>query len=211
MQRWPSWTRKRASLPRRTRSARSGSTLRRCRAGSGALPKHTEQIFHARPCKFEPGNPTPTAVEPEFLRTGLLGTVIEGKIFVLGPTEDRIRQKVEWVEHGTEIAEHRYFFVQHIVISIMRNVPKIFDCSAFDVYVNEEHLPIVVLESQAASTAPATSGGPPRQLDTPLLDALAERCMEVLVQEHNLRVYCTSNHGAECAAESNQERPERDR
>jgi acyl-CoA synthetase (AMP-forming)/AMP-acid ligase II len=158
--------------------------------GFWALPKHTEQIFHARPYKFEPGDPTPTPVEPEFLRTGLLGTVIEGKIFVLGLYEDRIRQKVEWVEHGTEIAEHRYFFVQHIVISIMRNVPKIFDCSAFDVYVNEEHLPIVVLESQAASTAPATSGGPPRQLDTPLLDALAERCMEVLVQEHNMRVYC---------------------
>lgn len=158
--------------------------------GFWALPKHTEQIFHARPYKFDPGNPTPTPVEPEFLRTGLLGTVIEGKVFVLGLYEDRIRQKVEWVEHGTEIAEYRYFFVQHIVISIMRNVPKIFDCSAFDVFVNEEHLPIVVLESQAASTAPATSGGPPRQLDTPLLDALAERCMEVLVQEHNLRVYC---------------------
>ena len=158
--------------------------------GFWALPKHTEQIFHARPYKFDPGEPTPTAVEPEFLRTGLLGTIIEGKIFVLGLYEDRIRQKVEWVEHGHEVAEHRYFFVQHLVASIMRNVPKIFDCSAFDVFVNEEHLPIVVLESQAASTAPTTSGGLPRQLDTVLLDALAERCMEVLIQEHHLRVYC---------------------
>jgi len=158
--------------------------------GFWALPKHTEQIFHARPYKFEPGEPTPTAVEPEFLRTGLLGTIIEGKVFVLGLYEDRIRQKVEWVEHGAEIAEHRYFFVQHIVVTIMRNVPKIFDCSAFDVYVNEEHLPVVVLESQAASTAPAANGGPPRQLDTALLDSLAERCMDVLMQEHHLRVYC---------------------
>ncbi|KAK3942348.1 hypothetical protein QBC46DRAFT_379962 [Diplogelasinospora grovesii] len=158
--------------------------------GFWALPKHTEQIFHARPYKFEPGEPTPTPVEPEFLRTGLLGTIIEGKIFVLGLYEDRIRQKVEWVEHGTEIAEYRYFFVQHIVVIIMKNVPKIYDCTAFDVFVNEEHLPIVVLESQAASTAPATNGGPPRQLDTALLDSLAERCMDVLMQEHHLRVYC---------------------
>ncbi|KAK0630851.1 hypothetical protein B0T17DRAFT_233220 [Bombardia bombarda] len=158
--------------------------------GFWALPKHTEQIFHARPYRFEAGNPTPTPVEPEFLRTGLLGTIIEGKIFVLGLYEDRIRQKVEWVEHGTEIAEHRYFFVQHIVVGIMKNVPKIYDCSAFDVYVNEEHLPIVVLESQAASTAPAANGGPPRQLDTALLDSLAERCMDVLMQENHLRVYC---------------------
>jgi acyl-CoA synthetase (AMP-forming)/AMP-acid ligase II len=158
--------------------------------GFWALPKHTEQIFHARPYKFEAGNPTPTLVEPEFLRTGLLGTVIEGKVYVLGLYEDRLRQKVEWVEHGHEIAEFRYFFVQHIIVSIMKNVPKIYDCSAFDVFVNDEHLPIVLLESQSASTAPTTSGGPPRQLDTALLDSLSERCMEVLMQEHHLRVYC---------------------
>lgn len=158
--------------------------------GFWALPKHTETIFHARPYKFEDGNPTPVLVEPEFLRTGLLGCVIEGKIFVLGLYEDRLRQKVEWIEHGQEIVEHRYFFVQHLIISILKNVPKIHDCSAFDVFVNEEHLPIVVLESFSASTAPTTSGGPPQQLDTALLDSLAERCMEVLYQEHHLRVYC---------------------
>ncbi|KAH8432334.1 putative AMP binding domain protein [Aspergillus melleus] len=158
--------------------------------GFWALPKHTEAIFHARPYKFEDGNPTPILVEPEFLRTGLLGCVIEGKVFVLGLYEDRLRQKVEWVEHGQEIVEHRYFFVQHMIVSVLKNVPKIHDCTAFDVFVNEEHLPIVVLESYAASTAPTTSGGPPRQLDSVLLESLAERCMEVLYQEHHLRVYC---------------------
>ncbi|KAF9770576.1 hypothetical protein IL306_011860 [Fusarium sp. DS 682] len=158
--------------------------------GFWAQPKNTELIFHARPYKFDPGDPTPQPVEPEFLRTGLLGTVIEGKIFILGLYEDRIRQKVEWVEHGHELAEYRYFFVQHIVVSIVKNVPKIYDCSAFDVFVNDEHLPVVVLESAAASTAPLTSGGPPRQPDTALLESLAERCMEVLVTEHHLRLYC---------------------
>lgn len=158
--------------------------------GFWALPKHTETIFHARPYKFQEGNPTPMAVDPEFLRTGLLGCIIGGKVFVLGLYEDRLRQKVEWVEHGTDLAEYRYFFVQHLIVSIMKNVPKIYDCSAFDVYVNDEHLPIVLLESIAASTAPSTSGGPPRQLDTALLDSLSERCMEVLYQEHHVRVYC---------------------
>ena len=158
--------------------------------GFWALPKHTETIFHARPYKFQEGNPTPVSVEPEFLRTGLLGCVIEGKIFVLGLYEDRLRQKVEWVEHGLEVVEHRYFFIQHLIISIMKNLPKIYDCSAFDVFVNDEHLPIIVLESNAASTQPTASGGPPRQLDLPLLESLSERCMEVLYQEHHLRVYC---------------------
>ncbi|KKF93025.1 putative protein C56F8.02 [Ceratocystis platani] len=159
--------------------------------GFWALPKHTEQIFHARPYKFDPGNPTPTSIEPEFLRTGLLGTVIEGKVFVLGLYEDRIRQKVEWMEHGTEVAEHRYFFVQHLVVSILKNMTQlVYDCSAFDVYVNEEHLPILVVEASAASTAPLQQGGAPKQLDPPLLDSLAEKCMDVLMQEHHLRLYC---------------------
>lgn len=158
--------------------------------GFWALLEHTKTIFHARPYWFQEGNPTPVMIEPEFLRTGLLGFVVEGKVFVLGLYEDRLRQKVEWVEHGLEVAEYRYFFVQHLILSIMKNVPKIHDCSAFDVFVNEEHLPFVLLESYAASTAPTTSGGPPRQLDIALLDSLSERCMEVLYQEHHLRVYC---------------------
>lgn len=158
--------------------------------GFWAQPKNTELIFHARPYKFDPGDPTPTPVEPEFLRTGLLGTVIEGKIFILGLYEDRIRQRVEWVEHGHEIAEYRYFFVQHMVVSIVKNVPKIYDCSAFDVFVNDEHLPVVVVETSSASTAPLASGGPPRQPDTTLLDSLAERVMDVLMEEHHLRLYC---------------------
>lgn len=157
--------------------------------GFWQLQKHTETIFHARPYRFVEGSPTPQLLELEFLRTGLLGCVVEGKIFVLGLYEDRIRQHVEWVEHGLE-TEHRYFFVQHLVSSIMKAVPKIYDCSAFDSYVNGEYLPIILIETQAASTAPTNPGGPPQQLDIPFLDSLSERCMEVLYQEHHLRVYC---------------------
>lgn len=158
--------------------------------GFWALPKHTETIFHARPYRFVEGSPTPVVIEPEFLRTGLLGCIIQGKVYVLGLYEDRIRQRVEWVEHGVQELEHRYFFVQHLVISIMKRVPRIYDCSAFDAHVNGEYLPIVLIETQAASTAPTTTGGPPRQLDIPFLDSLSERVMEVLYQEHHLRVYC---------------------
>ncbi|KAK5111452.1 hypothetical protein LTR62_004904 [Meristemomyces frigidus] len=158
--------------------------------GFWALPKHTETIFHARPYHFVEGSPTPVLVEPEFLRTGLLGCVIEGKVFVLGLYEDRIRQRVEWVEHGANEIEHRYFFVQHLVATVMKTVPRVYDCSAFDAHVNGEYLPIILIETQAASTAPTTTGGPPRQLDIPFLDSLSERVMEVLYQEHHLRVYC---------------------
>jgi acyl-CoA synthetase (AMP-forming)/AMP-acid ligase II len=95
--------------------------------GFWQLQKHTETIFHARPYRFVEGSPTPQLLELEFLRTGLLGCIVEGKIFVLGLYEDRIRQRVEWVEHGVFEMEHRYFFVQHLVVSIMKTVPKIYD------------------------------------------------------------------------------------
>ncbi|KAA8893051.1 hypothetical protein FN846DRAFT_788476 [Sphaerosporella brunnea] len=160
--------------------------------GFWALPKQTETIFHARPYRFEEGNPHPVPVDPEFLRTGLLGCIIEGKIFVLGLYEDRLRQRVEWVD-GEQMEpreEYRYFFVQHLVVTIMRKMSKIYDCSAFDVCVNDEHLPIILLESNAASTAPTMQGGVARQLDIALLDSISERCMEVLLTEHQLRVYC---------------------
>jgi len=157
-------------------------------------PKQTDTIFHARPYRFEEGDPNPIAIEPEFLRTGLLGCIIEGKIFVLGLYEDRLRQRVEWEDDEEEETgqreEYRYFFVQHLVVTIMRKMSKVYDCSAFDVFVNEEHLPIILLESQAASTAPTTTGGAAKQLDIALLDSLSERCMEVLLAEHQLRVYC---------------------
>lgn len=96
--------------------------------GFWALPKHTETIFHARPYRFVEGNPNPVLVEPEFLRTGLLGFVFEGKVFVLGLYEDRIRQRVEDLALiGLPDLDHRYYFVQHLVITIMKKVLKIYD------------------------------------------------------------------------------------
>lgn len=64
------------------------------------------------------------------------------------------------------------------------------DSSAFDVFVNDEHLPIILLESQAASTSPTVAGGPPKQLNTALLESISEKCIEVLLEQHQVRVYC---------------------
>jgi acyl-CoA synthetase (AMP-forming)/AMP-acid ligase II len=164
--------------------------------GFWSAPRHTETIFHARPYKFGPGDPNPIIVEPEFLRTGLLGCVIDGRIYVIGLYEDRLRQRVEWEEQADDELdqpapqEFRYFFVQHLVFTIMRGLSKVFDCTAFDVFVNDEHLPVILLESPAASTAPTTAGGAAKQLDVAVLDSLSEKCMELLLNEHQLRVYC---------------------
>ena len=55
--------------------------------GFWALPKATETIFHARAYVSKEGTPTPTEIDGEFLRTGLRGCVIKGKIFILGRIE----------------------------------------------------------------------------------------------------------------------------
>lgn len=152
------------------------------------LPRHTDAIFHARPSVSLGGEAQ--QYEQEFLRTGLLGFVVRGRIFVLGLYEDRLRQKVEWTEDQLEVIEYRYHYVSHLVSSIVRGAPRIFDCSAFDVYVNSEHLPVIILETQAASTTPITPSGPSPEVDHEFLDCLAEKVIEVLLEQHNVRIYC---------------------
>lgn len=154
------------------------------------LPKHTDTIFHARPYAVNATTGKVQVIDQEFLRTGFLGFIVQGRVFVLGLYEDRLRQKVEWVEDSEEIAEYRYHYVSHLVTTIMRQVPKIFDCSAFDVYINKEHLPVVLLESPAASTEPLTPSGPARILNNELLDSLAEKLIDCLLDYHQVRVYC---------------------
>jgi len=63
--------------------------------GFWKLSKHTESIFHARPI-FVPGDTKqPEYFEQEFLRTGLLGSLINGQLVIFGLYEHRIRQLVE--------------------------------------------------------------------------------------------------------------------
>lgn len=52
----------------------------------------TNKIFRAR-CRDNNG-----FLDANFLRTGLLGFVFEGKVYVLGLYEDRFRQKVSWID-----------------------------------------------------------------------------------------------------------------
>ncbi|GAO51194.1 hypothetical protein G7K_5305-t1 [Saitoella complicata NRRL Y-17804] len=160
--------------------------------GFWALPKHTESIFHALTYVFSPETGLqPQPLEQEFLRTGLLGCFIKGKLYVLGLYEDRLRQRVEWSENGRQdLVEFRYHYTSQMVHTILRSVQRVFDCSAFDVFVNNEHLPVIILESSAAITAPLTPSGPPRQLDYELLSSIAEKCIECLLEEHQVRVYC---------------------
>ena len=67
--------------------------------------------------------------DQEFLRTGFLGCVVDGHVFVLGLYEDRLRQRVEWIEEGQEESgvEFRYHYTSLLIGTILQKVPKVFD------------------------------------------------------------------------------------
>lgn len=94
--------------------------------GFWSLPKLTQGIFRAVPYRYMPESPTPVPLKEEYLRTGLLGFILGGKVYVLGLYEDRLRQKVEWTDRDALEPEYRYFFIQHMITSIGRNLSGIF-------------------------------------------------------------------------------------
>lgn len=61
--------------------------------GFWGLPKHTMSIFRARP-SYRDEHDMVYPLDREFLRTGLMGMMVEDQVFVLGIYEDRIRQVV---------------------------------------------------------------------------------------------------------------------
>jgi hypothetical protein len=67
--------------------------------------------------------------DQEFLRTGFLGCMVDGHVFVLGLYEDRLRQRVEWIEEGQEesAVEYRYHYTNLLIATILQKVPKVFD------------------------------------------------------------------------------------
>ncbi|KAK7208110.1 hypothetical protein BZA70DRAFT_244673 [Myxozyma melibiosi] len=163
--------------------------------GFWGLGRETEIIFHAR-CWGNEGT-----LEMEFLRTGLLGFIYAGKVYILGLYEDRLRQRREVDEDQNSTTNrtgmvyegqrnYRYHYTAHLVQTIMQTIPRVFDSCAFDIFVNDEHLPVILLESALAVTTPETPTGPPRTIDIDALEAMAEKCMVILRERHNVRIYC---------------------
>lgn len=65
-------------------------------AGFWGLPEHTQEVFNAEPYIITEETMIPTVYRPpgceKMLRTGLLGTMIEGRIIVFGSYWDRLQQ-----------------------------------------------------------------------------------------------------------------------
>ncbi|KAG5437563.1 hypothetical protein PCANB_000991 [Pneumocystis canis] len=152
-------------------------------------PHDTDAIFHAKAYIIDPESLKPIAFDQDFLRTGLLGCIINGRILVLGLYEDRLRQQIEWIENEQDVTQYRYHYVSHLIQTIMRKVPHVFDCSIFDISINNGYFPVVILELPASFISTNLSG----QLNSSnylLLNSVSEKCRELLLEVHNVKPYC---------------------
>lgn len=181
--------------------------------GFYGLRKESKLIFHA---KCHDGN---KQLDMDFLRTGLLGFTFRGKVYVLGLYEDRIRQRVSWIDqqlyqklqkelifgNGT-----RYHYSSHLLATLANEVRQVYDCTIFDVFIGNEYLPVAIVEAEVirkviddTSDASSSQGSVKSKttgdnsltysavpLNEPVLNAIAQKCFDTLYKHHHLRLYC---------------------
>ncbi|KAI8979625.1 hypothetical protein BDF20DRAFT_820289 [Mycotypha africana] len=141
--------------------------------GFWGLSMHTEAIFHAKPIVVSPDTMQPELCEGSYLRTGLNGAIISGRLFILGPYEERIRQQRLGAEFGVEDV----FYVSDLVKTIT-NRTHIEHCTVFDILLKEQHLPVIVCEAEVKSRSELAS--------------IATQIDEALIEIHGLRPYIIS-------------------
>ncbi|EGW30557.1 acyl CoA ligase-like protein [Spathaspora passalidarum NRRL Y-27907] len=174
--------------------------------GFYGLRKESKSIFRAR-CRGAYGY-----LEMEFLRTGLLGFTYNGKVYVLGLYEDRIRQRVSWIDQKLYKKLNRdliignngsrYHYSSHLLATLAREVKQVYDCTIFDIFIGNEYLPVAIVEAEvirktvedsnqdsneAADDYVSSSAVP---LNEPVLNAIAQKCFDTLYRRHFLRLYC---------------------
>ncbi|RCK55493.1 Uncharacterized protein C56F8.02 [Candida viswanathii] len=180
--------------------------------GFYGMRKESKTFFHAK-CRGANG-----VLEMDFLRTGLLGFTFKGKVYVLGLYEDRIRQRISWIDQALYQKLNkefvigtgsRYHYSSHLLATLASEVKQVYDCTIFDILIGNEYLPIAIVEAEVVRKQVAedtsavdgsTSGGSKSRLEQdyvagvplnePVLNAIAQKCFDALYKRHFLRLYC---------------------
>ncbi|KAI1321834.1 hypothetical protein EDD11_000110 [Mortierella claussenii] len=145
--------------------------------GFWELPKHSQSIFHALPLIVPVDTMIPEVYDPVpagFLRTGLLGGLIEGRVVIFGLYEDRIQQEIVDLVHP-EIVEFDYHYTGDLSNTILDRIVGFTACISFECIVNNEHLPVICAET-------------PRTQRVDLVK-LADFAKQAMMDYHGLRLY----------------------
>ncbi|CAG8635285.1 44235_t:CDS:10 [Gigaspora margarita] len=168
------------------------------------LPKHTESIFHARPIFVPPDTSKPEYFEQEFLRTGLLGTLINGQLVVFGLYEHRIRQFIEIkhveapkrlkvvnrgdddnedgnssneVEEEKKLDRWKYHYTLDLETTAKRMVEGVSECIAIEIYINEQSFTVLIAETNFSLER---------------LPELGDNIFGAIESIHGLKLFCVS-------------------
>ncbi|GEQ69116.1 hypothetical protein JCM33374_g2787 [Metschnikowia sp. JCM 33374] len=175
--------------------------------GFYGMRKESKQIFHAK-CRGANGT-----LDMEFLRTGLLGFTYNGKVYILGLYEDRIRQRFSWMDHKIQSKFNpdasietamRYHYSSHLLTTLANEVRQVYDCTIFDVFIGNEYLPVAIVEAEIVRKViddiEASSNNNAKSKDkfdysaVPLnestLNVIAKKCFDALNKRHQLRLFC---------------------
>ncbi|KAF9433948.1 hypothetical protein BGZ76_008786 [Entomortierella beljakovae] len=113
------------------------------------LPEHTQDIFNAKPYIVKEDTMIPSVYRPadcdKLLRTGLLGTIIEGRVVIFGSYWDRLKQDMADPMKPFGV-EFEYHHCNDLTNTLMTKVPGIGELSIFESVVNGEYLPVVCIE-----------------------------------------------------------------
>ncbi|KAJ2082306.1 hypothetical protein H4R24_001682 [Coemansia sp. RSA 988] len=119
--------------------------------GSGfwGLPKLSSSIFAAQ--FTYTGSDMGEVSSDTYLRTGLMGAVVQGQVLVFGFYEDRIRTLT--AEPGAEATPGwmqeptlGFHYSGDINSTIRRYLPQVTECATFEMYSNDTHFPVVAAE-----------------------------------------------------------------
>ncbi|KAI9598457.1 hypothetical protein BDF19DRAFT_235254 [Syncephalis fuscata] len=138
--------------------------------GFWGLKKQTQSIFRARPLLYDVNRPGYSEqLEQEFLRTGLLGCLVEGELVLFGFYEDQVHQVIALDELNEDSDNDttkdavssdmpegdliepgmRLHFSPDLTYTIMARVDGVISCAIFDIFENNDFLTVVLLESKA--------------------------------------------------------------
>ncbi|KAG2232160.1 hypothetical protein INT48_006034, partial [Thamnidium elegans] len=130
----------------------------------------TEAIYHAAPVLVPSETLYPEAYDKQFVRTGLLGTMIGGRLIILGSYEDCIRQQRLGNELGIEETH-----ISTDILSTLTKKCRIDSCTLFEILINGQYLPVLAIESSHVSSTE--------------MSKMSDYASETLLAYHRLRLF----------------------
>ncbi|KAI8878539.1 acetyl-CoA synthetase-like protein [Backusella circina FSU 941] len=140
--------------------------------GFWGIPSLTDAIYHANPTLIHSEMLLPEKYGRQFVRTGVLGTMIGGRLVILGTYEDCVRQQ-QLAGEGEGLNRQEIHIGSDIVNTVARKA-NVDACTLFEICLNRQCLPVLAMESNAPINE---------------LPNIANNVYNILNLHHGLRLY----------------------